>query len=140
MLFITRTGKMSGAVDAIPTSPIQICDCGASGLSTIVITRTAFLGRVGAGILGNGPSFQPPNRFSKSGSRVAASVSPTTNRAAFEGRNHALCQAATSLREMDLTDLTVPSPGYPQGCCSPKITRESTCWPTEEGSSRACAI
>ena len=35
---------------------------------------------------------------------------------------------------------TVPSAGKPQGCFSPKITRESTCWPTDCGSSRAWAI
>src|SRR5262249_57040271 len=110
MLFITRTGKMSGAVEATPTSPIQICDCGASGLSTRVTTRVPDLGWEYLAAFGAAESFQPPKRDWSSGSSVAASVSPTTNSAAFVGRNHALCQATRSFRVIDFTDFTVPSP------------------------------
>ena len=111
MLFITRTGKMSGAVDATPISPIQICDCGASGLSTSVTMRAVAFGCGYFEALGARESFQLPKRCSSSGWSAAAVVSPTTNRAAFVGRNQALCQATRSLREIDFTDLTVPSPG-----------------------------
>src|SRR5437016_7511437 len=100
MLFITRTGKMSGADEETPTSPIQICDCGAPGLSTSVTTRAAFFACWCRALFGGLPSFQPPKRLSNTGISAAASVSPTTKSAAFAGRNHALCQATMSLREI----------------------------------------
>ncbi len=111
MLFITRTGKMSGAPAETPTSPIQICDCGAPGLSTRVTTRVAAFANRERTAVGRLPFFQAANRFSSSGKRAAALVSPTTNRAALEGWNHALCQATRSWREMAFTERAVPSPG-----------------------------
>ena len=119
MLFITRTGKMSGALEATPSSPIQICDCGAPGLSTSVTTRAPRFAPAGLRARGASLSFHSPNRFSKRGISAPSLVSPTTKSAALEGRNQALCQATRSLREIDFTDLTVPSSGYPQGCFSP---------------------
>src|SRR5438067_1237010 len=57
---------MSGAPAETPTSPIQICDWGAPGLSTMVITRSLLLA-AGRGGSGARVSVQAPKRFSRSG-------------------------------------------------------------------------
>src|SRR5207248_11362599 len=103
MLFITRTGKMSAAAAETPTSPFQLGDCGAPRLSTRVTTPVAALARRERTAGGCLPFFHDANRFSSSGKRAAALVSPTTNRAALEGWNHSLCQATRSWRELAFT-------------------------------------
>src|SRR5438094_9116632 len=94
MLFITRTGRMSAAAAETPSSPIQICDCGAPGLSTRVTTRVAAFARRERTAGGCLPFFHDANRFSSSGKRAAALVSPTRDRAAVVGWEHALWQSA----------------------------------------------